>query len=97
MSERVHIRSYDDMNNYLGKGAVLTIDVDGEEMNLVKKGGLSSDQITIQHYGDYPKNILNHLLGRFNLNLYVYEYPPYTEKSAITERLLKLWSGGGVS
>lgn len=95
MNDRIDIKSYEDMNMYLGKGAILTLEVDGEEVNIVKKGGLSSDIVIIQHYGEFSKSILNHLLGRYNLKLYVYEQPPYTEKSTITERLLKMWSEGG--
>lgn len=95
MSERIVVSSYEELHNLLSKGAIVTIDVGGEEINIVRKGRLVNPKLELQHYGEYPMTVLNHLLGGYNMSVYVYQTPPYTEKSPITERLLELWVGKG--
>ena len=93
--DRIEIRDYQTLMEYLKKGAVVTLAVDNQKINIIRKVKIPQPVLLIQHYGEYPLELaLTHLTSRYNLKVYVYRQPPQTEDCEITRRLLDFWIKG---
>lgn len=84
----------EEMDNYLRKGAIVTLEF-GEAftMNVKSVGKFITKSFLFESYGEYPIKALHCLLYTYNVKLKIYKNLPETDYCPALHALMNIWCG----
>ena len=82
------------LEDYVNKGAVITIEYNDDFILTVKKIGLPiRPKLAIEGYGEFPFKVAYSLMQKNALRYWVHEKPPKSSYCPIAHQIIEKWGG----